>query len=247
MFKLHHALAKEKGIKKTAEGVLTKAHHTKPELVAGITKTYTPAIEGGEQFPSENQKVQVRVEDVLTELSTELVALFDITLAKEVGNTIAKGDIIVGGKTIAKDVPVPYLLWLEKRMEDLVTFASKLPVLSEAEDWSWDPSQSVFITKPTQTAKTAKVPTVLTKSEATDKHPAQTEVINIDRTIGHWSTVKRSGALQSDRIRGIQARIRALREAVKIARETANGTEITEQAIGRKIFDYVFVEATPAL
>ena len=137
-----------------------------------------------------------------------------------------------------------YLLWLEKRLEDMATFIAKLPVLSEAEDWTWDPSQSVFMTKPTMTAKTAKVPTVLEKAPATAKHPAQTEVINIDKTIGHWSTVKRSGALQSDRVRAMQTRVRALREAVKIARETANGSEIQERAIGRTIFDYLFGEAT---
>lgn len=246
MFRLHHAIAKEKGIKKDAEAALTKAHHAKPELVNGITKTYAPAIEGGEQFPPENQKVQVRVEDVLVDVAAELTKLFDITITKEAGNTTARADIVVDGRALAKDVPVTYLLWLEKRLEDMATFVSKLPILSEAEDWTWDPSQSVFVAKPSMTAKTAKVPTVLEKAPATDKHPAQTEIINIDKTIGHWTTVKRSGALQSDRVRGIQGRVRALREAVKVARETANGTEIRDVAVGRTIFDYLFAHGAAA-
>jgi len=242
MFRLHHAIAKEKGIKKDAEAAITKAHHhaTKPELVTGITKTYKPKIEGGEQFPPENQKVQARVEDVLADVATELTKLFDITLTKETGNTTARADIVVDGKPIAKDVPVTFLLWLEKRMEDMNTFVSKLPVLSEADNWSWDPSQSCFVAEPTTTVKTAKVMTPLVKAEATDKHPAQVDVIGIDQTIGHWTTVRRSGALQSDRVRAIQFRVRALREAVKIARETANSTEITDRMCGRAVFDYLF-------
>lgn len=243
MAKLHHILAAEKGIKKDAETCLTKAHHTKAELTVGINKTYENAIEGGEQFPPEMQRIQTRTEDVLTEVQTELVKLFDITYTKEVGNMSARADIVVSGVVLAKDVPVTYLLWLEKRLEDMKTFVSKLPTLSDAEEWTWEPAQSCFVAKPTKTARTAKVPTVLKKSAATPQHPEQTEVIYTDRTIGHWTTTKRSGALQSDRVRAIQMRVRALQEAVKIARETANSTEVSHKHIGPGVFGYLFGDA----
>lgn len=244
MRRLHHVLAQEKGIKADAEKAFTKAHHTKAELTVGINKTYVPAIEGGEQFPDEVQRIQVRTEDALNEVSTELTKLFDITLTKEVGNTHAKADVLLDGKVFLKDMPVTYLLWLEKRLEDLNTFIAKLPTLSDAEEWTWEPAQSCFVAKPTKTAKTAKVPTVLEKAPATDKHPAQTEVINIDKTIGHWTTVKRSGALQNDRVRALQVRARALREAVKIARESANSSEVQPAAAGGVIFGYLFADSS---
>jgi hypothetical protein len=75
-------------------------------------------------------------------------------------------------------------------------------------------------------------------------HPkGEVDIINIDRTIGHWTTTRRSGALQSDRVRSIQLRVRALLEAVKVARETANSVEVQSQTIGASIFGYLFGEA----
>ena len=240
MFRLHHVLAQEKVIKADAEKALTKAHHAKAELTTGINKVYVPAIEGGEQYPPEMQRIQARTEDALIEVSTELTKLFDVTLTKDVGNTHSNANVIVEGKTLLTSVPVTYLLWLEKRLEDMNTFVSKLPTLSDAEEWSWEPAQSCFVAKPTTTAKTAKVPTVLVKAKATHEHAEQTEVIHVDKTVGHWTTTKRSGALQTDRVRAIQSRVRTLREAVKFARESANSTEVQPQQAGAAIFGYLF-------
>jgi hypothetical protein len=238
----HHVIARERGIKKAAEDTLTQEHHVKIERVNGQSRTYSVAVEGTEQYPPANERVQVRVEDILVNVADALVPYYDVTLTKDTGNTIAKADLIVEGRTMAVNVPVVTLLWLEDRLAELKTFIDKLPTLDEKEEWHWDAQTSTWATTPTKTAKTAKVPTPLEKAPATDKHPAQVEIIHVDRIVGHWTTIRRSGALESDRVRELQRRVRVLLEAVKQARTTANETEVTEQRVGRQIFDYLFTK-----
>ncbi|WP_443732109.1 DUF7873 family protein [Streptantibioticus silvisoli] len=59
---------------------------------------------------------------------------------KERANRAARADVTVEGRTILADVPVTWLLFLEKRLTDLRTFVKKPPVLDAAGSWSPDPS-----------------------------------------------------------------------------------------------------------
>ena len=80
------------------------------------------------------------------------------------------------GSTLLRDVPVSYLLFLEKQLVDLHTFVKKLPVLDAAESWTIDPSADCWRTEAVRTMRTKKVPRNHVKAEATEKHPAQVEV-----------------------------------------------------------------------
>src|SRR5262249_1268419 len=130
-FRLHHAVAKEKPTKKAAESVLTSAYQTKPALLQGLTKTYRPKNEGDEVLPAEEQKVQVHMEDELRRTVAALIPYWDLTFQKEIGNAAAKADLKVDGVVIATNVPVNLLLWMRKRLDELVVFAAKLPKLPE--------------------------------------------------------------------------------------------------------------------
>ena len=70
------------------------------------------------------------------------------------------------------------------------------------------------------------------KAEATEKHPAQVEVYYEDVVVGHWRTVKFSGALPASRVKELLERVDKLQQAVKFAREEANDSEVTDQQIG---------------
>jgi hypothetical protein len=139
MAKLNQIIAVEKGVKSGSLRELTDAHHTlqKPALLAGISRTYQPKDEEGEQLPPESTRVQVKTEDVLRQTSTVLTRLFDVTATKDWANCSAKADIVVDGRTLLRDVPVSYLLFLEKQLVDLHTFVKKLPLLDATEDWSF--------------------------------------------------------------------------------------------------------------
>ncbi|WP_406392161.1 hypothetical protein [Streptomyces sp. NBC_00887] len=242
MAKLNQIIAVEKGVKSKSLQDITAAHHKvqKPVQLAGISRTYQPKDEEGEQLPPESTRVQVKTEDVLREMSVSLTRLFDVTATKDWANCSARADVTVDGRTIVREVPVSYLLFLEKQLTDLHTFVKKLPVLDASESWSLDPSTDWWKTDPVRTIRTKKVPRNHVKAEATEKHPAQVDVYYEDVPIGYWTTVKFSGSLPAKRVNELLERVEKLQHAVKFAREEANSAEVTDQRVGDAVFGYLF-------
>ena len=242
MTKLNQIIAVEKGVKSKSFQELTEAHHTvqKAALLSGISRTYQPKDEEGEQLPPESTRVQIKAEEVLRQTAATLTRLFDVTATKDWANCVAKADVTVDGRTLVKDVPVSYLLFLEKQLTDLHTFVKKLPILDAAESWAHDPSSDSWKTEPVRTVKNKKVPRNHVKAEATEKHPAQVEVYYEDIPVGYWTTVKFSGSLPARRVNELLERVEALQNAVKFAREEANGTSVTDQHVGEAVFGYLF-------
>jgi hypothetical protein len=242
MTKLNQIIAIEKGVKTSAFQKLTDIYQLlqKNALLSGISRTYRPRDEEGEQLPPESTRVQVRSEEVIREVTEELTRLFDVTATKEWANCEAKADVMVDGSVLLKSVPATYLLFLEKQLVDIHTFLKKLPTLDASETWELDSSANCYATEPVQTVRTKKIPRNHVKAESTEHHPAQVEVYYEDITVGYWRTVKFSGALPARRVHELTERVEKLQQAVKFAREEANGLEVTDQKIGAKIFQYLF-------
>jgi len=240
--KLNQIIAIEKSTKGRSFQELTEAHHQlqKQTLLAGISRTYRPRDEEGEQLPPESTKVQVKAQDIIRQTVESLTKIFDVTATKDWANTRAKADVTVDGTVLLSQVPATYLLFLEKQLVDLHTFIKKLPVLDAAETWAFDASADCWATEPVQTLRTKKVPRNHVKAEATEKHPAQVEVYYEDVTVGTWRTVKFSGALPAQRVNELLSRVEKLQEAVKFAREEANNLEVEEQKVGEKVLNHLF-------
>src|SRR5689334_18758325 len=160
MARLNQIIAIEKSIKTRAQQELTDAHHAlqKPSLLSGISRTYRPKDEEGEQLPPESTRVQVRAEEIIRNTSAVLTKLFDVTATKDWANCKAKADIIVDGNILLSQVPATYLLFLEKQLVDLHTFIRKLPTLDASETWGFDASADSYSTEPVQTVRTKKIP-----------------------------------------------------------------------------------------
>lgn len=217
------------GQKTEAANSLTEAHNRKlkPDLLNGLDRSYKPMNDDasvGEFLPPENKRVQTTVPTVIGDLSLKLAEMFDAVYTLDIGNTIAKGDIAVDGVTLLSNCPVTYMIFLEKQLTDLGTFASKLPTLDTTEEWIEDPDieGGGYRTPEFKTIKTAKVLLTHIAYEATEKHPAQTQTDSFDRPVGIWSNVKRSGALRPKDRHDMVARIHRLKTAVVMARELAN-------------------------
>ncbi len=242
MARLNQIIAVEKGVKSRSFQELTESHHVlqKPALLAGIARTYRPKDDEGEQLPAESTKVQMKAEEMIQQTATILTRLFDVTATKDWTNSVARADVIVDGQVLLSQVPVTYLLFLEKQMVDIHTFVKKLPTLDASETWAFDASADCWATEPVQTVKTKKIPRNHVKAEATDKHPAQVEVYYEDVVVGFWRTVKFSGSLPAKRVSELLERVEKLQQAVKFAREEANNTEAVEQKVGDRIFQFLF-------
>lgn len=240
--KLSQIIAVEKGIKNRVNRELTDCHQLaqKPPLLSGLSRTYKPDDENGEQFPPERTEVQVKAENLIHRVSENLIELFDITATKDASNCEAKADIIVNDKVFLKAVPVTTLLFLEKSLNDLYTFVKKLPTLDPSEVWVQDSASGNYMTEPTYTAKTKKKPQVLEKAKATDKHPAQTEVWHEDVKVGSWKLIKFSGCLPPTKVEEMLRKVETLQKAVKFAREEANTSKIVERKLGKEILSFIF-------
>lgn len=212
----------------------------KSALLNGISRTYTPKDEEGEQLPAESTRVQMTAKMLLADASKALTDLFDVTATKDFGNCEARADVVVGETTLLKGVPVTYLLFLEKKLVDLHTFVSKIPVLDSSEDWTLDPNVGCFASKPSETVRTKKVFVPLVLSPATDKHPANVKEGFEDKSVGTWKTVKFSGAMPAQKAQEMLERVEKLQRAVKFAREEANSFPVENQKVGEKIFNFLF-------
>jgi hypothetical protein len=240
--KLNQTIAIEKSVKSRALQDLTETHHSlqKAALLAGISRTYRPKDEEGEQFPPEATKVQIKAEEVIRKTTETLTKLFDVVATKDWANCRARADIVVDGQKLLPDVPATYLIFLEKQLLELHTFIKKLPILDAAETWTFDQSADCWATEAVLTGKTKKIPRNHVKAEATEHHPAQVEVYYEDVTVGHWRTLKFSGALPAKRVNELLARVDKLQEAVKFAREEANNLDVEEIRTGEAILGYLF-------
>lgn len=240
--KLHQIIAIEKGVKSRVYAFLTGAYKSfqKPSLFEGFIKTYEKKDEDSEDLPGEKALVQLNVEQMLQGIAEQATEYFDIVAAKDTANCQAFADVVVNGETILEQVPATYLLFLEKQLVDLQTAIESMPVLDPALDWKLDSAVSLHKSEPTRTHKSKKVQRPIVLYDATPEHPAQTQLITEDKIVGHWSTIKHSGALTAPRKKELQKRVRELVKAVKFAREAANETEAPKKEVGEKIFGYLF-------
>jgi hypothetical protein len=240
--RLNQILAVEKGAKNRGETTFTQIYQSlqKTDLMGGFSKTYQPRDDDGEKFPPENKRVQTKTEELLKKCREALTELFDVTATKDATNCVAKADVVVDGVVLLKDVPATHLLFLEKKLVDLLTFCRKLPTLSQDEDWIRDEAQGLWATRPVVTVKTKKVEEFPVIVPATKEHPAQVVKTVKDVTIGAWTTVKFSSALPFDRIEKLIDRVEKLQRAVKYAREEANSVEVVQLRSGDAILGYIF-------
>lgn len=246
MAKLNQIIAIEKGQKSLNYSKIDALQKLvqKPELFNGHIRNYQHLDDeaaASERLPPEPKKVQLKTKDVLNELEKLTTEMFDISARKEWTNSQARADLKVDDRIIISNVPVTYLLFLEKQLTDLRTFIESITVLDASEDWQKDNADGLYKTRGTQSNRTKKLQRAIVLYAATDKHPAQTQLITDDIVVGHWHTVRHSGAMPSTDKKEMSERITKLLQAVKQAREAANSVdEVGKVQVGKHIFDYVF-------
>lgn len=244
MGKLNQVVAVVAGKKAEAQEKITASYHQiqKPPLFDGIARVYHPKDEDGDKLPSESKSIQVKVADLIRDVTAVMAEVVDVVATQDYANCTAKGDIRVGGVVLVAGVPVTHLLFLEKQLKDVETFISKLPTLDPAETWEYNEAADYYATRPAETVRTRKIPKAFVKYEATKEHPAQVETFQEDVLAGYWKTTKFSGAIPAKDKNQMLERVRALREAVIKAREEANGIEAPPVNIGKALLKYVFVD-----
>jgi len=240
--RLNHIIAIEKGVKAQSYSKLTELNKIaqKAELFNGFTKNYERKDEDGETLPSEKKIVQYTTQALLEEGRQTLSDIIQITARKDYTNCVANADVVLDGQVLVEDAPVSFLLFLEKTFTDYRTFIGNLPILDDAESWKMDSEAGLYKTEPTKTHRTKKLQKPIVLYDATDKHPAQTQLITEDILVGYWNQIKTSGAIPKSAKASLLSKIDVLLRAIKEARETANmQEEVTVSDISSRIFDYL--------
>lgn len=242
MTKLHEVLAVVQGKTSRAMRELTDLHRrTQVEgLTVGRVRTYEPRDDEGDRLPDESQHVQLVVEDVFRLVARTQTPAFDVVATRDAGNMAATADVVVDGEIVLVDMPAVTLIYLEKRLADLHTFVSKLPVLPAAQRWNYDNFQGVHVSEPVTTVSKRRVPTAFVRFKGDEHHQPQVDRIEVEETVGHWTTVLLSGALPPTRKAELLERVTKLIEAVKVARTRANEVDVEQVRIGQAVFDYLF-------
>lgn len=244
MTKQNQIISIEKGVKSKALSDITALYKAvqKEDLFNGFSKNYQPVDENGQTFPPESKRVQYVAKEVLREVERITSDLFTIEARKDWTNTVAKADVkLPDGTVLIKDAPATFLLFLEKELININTFVSKLPVLDNADDWKLDENSGLYKTDVVKTHKTAKEERPIVLYDATEKHPAQTQLITKDVVVGYWNTIKQSGAVPKTEKDKLLSRVDTLIRAVKEAREAANSVdELKSPDVSQAIFEFLF-------
>lgn len=244
MTQLHQILAVVSGRKAEAERNITSLYKLLQSNRAqfdGHHRTYRPATEDGAQYPDEALKVRFTVPQIIRTVQPSLAAWYDAVATQECSNQSALADVVVDGAVVLPDVPVTLLLFLEKRLVDLASFIRKMPVLDSTEDWKLsDNVTDCYESEPFGTAKEIKTLKPVVMYEATTEHPAQVKEVNEVKVAGTWTNKKFTGAISEITRDEMLQRCNSLLEAVKVAREFANSTEITDHKCGQKVLEYIF-------
>lgn len=241
--KLNQIIAIEKGIKSGVYGAMTDLNKAvqKGELFNGFQKNYRKLDTDDLDLPAEGKRVQFTSKSVLESVERGLSGLMQVVARKDWTNCVAKGSVIVDGKTLLGDAPVSYLLFLEKQLTDVKTLVGNLPTLDIAEDWNKDENSGLFKTAATSQHRTKKVQKPLVLYPATPEHPAQTQMVTEDIIAGFWDTTKTSGAIPAPEKAAILSRVEILLQATKQARESANmADEVPVPTVGTAVFGYLF-------
>ena len=240
MPKLNQIIALAAGRKARATKLLTDTHRGwSGEAVSGLAKTYTPKDEDGEGLPPERKMPPVNVGDRLKAVRQCLEKFYRVVGGQERANRQAEADVKLPGFELL-GVPVTLLLFLEKQLTDLRTLVNGLPVLPADREWNFDENRNCYVTEPVETLRSKKVPKVLVKYDATKEHPAQTELLAEDATVGRWATVYMSTAIPATEKAIALDRLEGIQEAVKTARETANSCEADDDQSLERVLDFVF-------
>lgn len=241
---LGQVVAIEADVRKAAKRKLTDAYHAldKPALLEGIRGEYAPAVDGGEQLPGEELRVQATVEEMIAATRDVLANLFDVTAARDFTNSAgdAKADIVVGEQTLVEDAPVPYILWLDRQLDDLQTFTERIPTHSPATTWELAEARGVYKSAPVKTSRQVQQHKVVTLAEATQHHQAQAQIVAEQVTAGTWTRIKYSGGVPVSRREEILRRIATLRASLHAAREQANRVQAVEPTVGARVLGYLF-------
>lgn len=235
--------AKDKEERASAIELLMK----RPELFQGHIKSLQMIDEKDkieEAAQAETVAIYLSVDAVIDQALQHTVKYMDAVAQKESTNQHARGDIILDdGTTLLENVPATALLALEKIIADVIKLYNTIPVLAAGIKWEKDTDLGAGVYKASPDIKRLKTKNIkkpITMAEATDRHPAQTALIDDTVPVGTYTEQRWSTLMLPVRKMQLLGRLEELQRAVKQARMRANTAQVVAiQNFGRKLVAWI--------
>lgn len=246
MAKLHELLAAVGPLTDQTSKVVTDLTATfdkKRHLFGKKLVTFTPSGEGAQPVTEEQLDMQSTIRKELDWLKGIWAKTLDAQFQVNSSNTKAVADVVLdNGDVLFKAVPATALLELEKRATEFRTFVASIPTLDPAKGFTLDTDQGagIYKARPDNRVRTKKDIKVIVKYEATDKHPAQTEMVTVDVPTGNITTLEWSGLITPSEKADMMSRAEELTRAFKTARARANNVDASTDKVGDRLLNYVF-------
>ncbi len=248
MAKLHELLAAEK----TPTGAwnqliedIQKKFKNPDQYFHGHSKSLkmieeSPANAAVEAQAREEKPVTTTVLDTLEYALDIFAKAEDLQFQKNATNARARGTVLWRGNPLLIDMPVDELLGLEARLSRIRQLFGDIPTLDASKHWK--PAENMGtgvyeIVHAEDRTKTEKLVVPFVKAAATDKHPAQVEVMAKDVVVGMFTTVYRTGTVTAQQKAETIKQIDELIVEIKQARMRANETEVEVGHIGSTIVE----------
>lgn len=240
MGKLHELLAVEGDLRQKAEAALAKAFATLTSDAAllGTKRVYRPLVDGGEQLPEESKRLPTTVNEQLEFLGNAFVPWTDAVMQKEATNQIAATDLVIDSVNFGV-LPATALLNLESKLASLKKVIEAIPTNDLSEEWTYDKERDAWVSKERITFRTVKEQVPLVLYDATDKHPAQVQLVTKDEKVGSWTTQIVSGMWSPQWKRKVLDRLETVMLDVKKARQQANDCEVEKVHVAEMIWEYI--------
>ena len=254
MAKLHELLAVHGNLTGQANKKRTDLKVTfekKRHLFEETRKTFKPNEEQAVSQVEEQKDIQSTVIREIEWIKPSLAKALDLAYQVDVANTQAKADVVTeDGDILLKAVPATTLLQLEKRVAEWKDLIDSIPTLDPAKGFQKDEARGRGFYKARDVTKprTKKVPEVITLAQATREHPAQTQLVQIDKPIGtileqEWSSLITPG-MKADLLDQVETLLRAVAKARAKANE--HDIDVTDKKIGGELLDFVLRPLTAA-
>lgn len=254
MSKLHEILAVEGEAQGEFKKIIAETQTSfekKANLYMGQDTTLSMFAEERKKEEEQGTQVVAITDTIPSKLAYTFGAVtryLDVVLQKEEANQRACADLVVETEngdeiTLATSLPATFLLGLESKLAALRPMLDAIPTLPPGGTWVLDDQaklpgvyKKVQIDVKDRTEKTIR-PVIL--APATDKHPAQVQVLNVDAAIGVYRTQYRHGGLSPHDKSVLLGKFDRLLSAVKKARQRANCVEVKKLNIGQVLVDFL--------
>lgn len=247
MGKLHELLAVEQMTTAASERLLAETKdkfHKFSEFFTGTVRTLarikdSPEDKAAEAAARRDKQLPTNVPDTLQYIFPHIAKTLNLKLSKHATDQVSKADIVLDGEVLMKDVPVDFLLELEKILPEWRNLFQSMPTLDPSKKWVAESKNVWKLAEPVQSAQTEKqfYPVVL--AEATTEHPAQVKEASRDVIVGTFSDMLISGAATTDQKAAVLTLLDKLIAAVKQARMRANSVDIVETKDADKLLALV--------